>query len=397
MKTIDRINKSKLPKTYNNGGKKCYLDPIREKLIQVTPEETVRQHVISYLINDLKVPKRMIKVEERLDKFKGVKSNRRADIIILGYDKKSKSNIPITVIECKAPDVYFTEKEINQMWYYADMLGSSFCALINDSDMLAQVFDNELNAYQNIVELPSYKDMLGLEYEIAPVPKQFKRLKFNEIPDNCHEYEGWNTGADTPESMLIPAVNLIECLIYTEHKLPVKKYGIFELIEDYGTRLLKYGNNSGGEFSGLYRSFLIKYKRYTEFVSIGFSTYRTWGNDLEKTSLCVAVDNEKMSHHALQLVLDDNVIVDGKKVTFKHHGRIGVSNIGTGKIADLRKLISKKYPSIIDGTRFNLGTLTCNRLWNLDNPEVMTFMENLISYALLRDEYREKLIRKKKQ
>ena len=396
MEPIERINRSQLPKTYNNGGNKCYLDPIREKLIQVTPEETVRQHVISYLINDLKVPKHMIRVEERLDKFKGVKSNRRADIIILGYDKKSESNIPITVIECKAPDVYFTEKEINQMWYYADKLGSSFCALINDSDILAQVFDYELNEYQNIVELPSYKDMLGLKYEIAPVPEQYKRLKFNEIPENCRAYQGFDTGWDTPEEILIPAVNLIECLSYTEHKLPVKKYGMFELIEDYGTRLLKYGNNSGDGINIVYRSFLIKYKRKTEFVSIGFSSYVTRGNNLVRTCLCVAVDNEKMSHHALEMVLDDNVIVDGKKVTFMHHGRIGVSNIGSGKVADLRKLISKKYPSIVDGTRFNLGTLTCNRLWNLDDPEVMTLIENLISYALLRDEYREKLIREKK-
>ena len=190
---------------------------------------------------------------------------------------------------------------------------------------------------------------------------------------------------------------MIECLSYTEHKLPVKKYGMFELIEDYGTRLLKYGNNSGDGINTVYRSFLIKYKRKTEFVSIGFSSYVTRGNNLVRTCLCVAVDNEKVSHHALEMVLDDNVIVDGKKVTFMHHGRIGVSNIGSGKVADLRKLVSKKYPSIIDGTRFNLGTLTCNRLWNLDDPEVMTFIENLISYALLRDEYRERLIRKKKR
>ena len=396
MKTIDHINKSKLPEIHTSDGKKCYLDPIREKLIQVTPEETVRQHVISYLINDLKVPSRMIKVEERLDTFK-VKSNRRADIIILGYDKKNNTFLPVTVIECKAPDVVFTEKEMKQMWHYADMLGCCYCALINGKDIYAQIYDNESNDYKKIVDLPSYKDMLGLKYEIAPAPKKLKRLKFKEIPENCHACEGLNTGADTPENILIPTVNMIECLFFTEHKLPAKKYGIFELIEDYGTRLLKYGNSSGGRYNGVYRSFLIKYKRNTEFVSIGFSPYLTWGKDIEKTILCVGIDNDKVSHHALQLVLDDNVIVDGKKVTFAHHGRIGVSNLGSGKVADLRKLISKKYPSIIDGTKFNLGTLTCNRLWNLDDPEVMTFIENLISYALLRDEYREKLIKEKKQ
>lgn len=32
-----------LPPTYSRQGKECYLDPIRKKLIYITPEETVRQ------------------------------------------------------------------------------------------------------------------------------------------------------------------------------------------------------------------------------------------------------------------------------------------------------------------------------------------------------------------
>lgn len=46
----------KLPPIYIRDGKECYLDPIRQKLIFITPEETVRQIAISYLINEQKVP-----------------------------------------------------------------------------------------------------------------------------------------------------------------------------------------------------------------------------------------------------------------------------------------------------------------------------------------------------
>ena len=42
----------KLPEIYTRSGKKCYLDPIRNKLIYVTPEETVRQRVIQFLIEN---------------------------------------------------------------------------------------------------------------------------------------------------------------------------------------------------------------------------------------------------------------------------------------------------------------------------------------------------------
>ena len=102
----------------------------------------------------------------------------------------------------------------------------------------------------------------------------------------------------------------------------------------------------------------------------------------------MAIDNEKETHHALQFVADDNLYVYGNKVTFYHHGRIGVGNIGSGKIDELREFVAESYPEIIDGKRFNLGTLTDNHLWNLDEPDVVKVMENFISYALIRDEYR---------
>jgi hypothetical protein len=35
-----------------------------------------------------------------------------------------------------------------------------------------------------------------------------------------------------------------------------------------------------------------------------------------------------------------------------------------------------------------MGSLTYDRDWELDDPEVIKLMENLISYALIRDEYR---------
>ena len=56
------ISKQRLPKIYKRNGKECYFDPIRQKLIYITPEETVRQQVISYLIDELEVPAEMISV-----------------------------------------------------------------------------------------------------------------------------------------------------------------------------------------------------------------------------------------------------------------------------------------------------------------------------------------------
>jgi hypothetical protein len=100
-----------LPKIYKRKGKECYLDPVRKKLVFITPEETVRQRVLSYVINELNVPMEMISVEDHLSHY-GIKSSLRADILIKCLTEENDL-IPIAVIECKAPGIGPGEKTAN--------------------------------------------------------------------------------------------------------------------------------------------------------------------------------------------------------------------------------------------------------------------------------------------
>ena len=63
------LSGQKLPEIFTRNGKRCYLDPIRERLTYVTPEETVRQRMISYIMDRLDVPANMIRVEEPLRRY----------------------------------------------------------------------------------------------------------------------------------------------------------------------------------------------------------------------------------------------------------------------------------------------------------------------------------------
>lgn len=110
-----------LPPIYVRNGRECYLDPIRKKLIYITPEETVRQQIVSGLLKTLHVPPEMIAVEEHLSHY-GIKSRNRADIIIHGYVKEDNVREPLAVIECKAPNVFLDERAVSQMVRYADAL-----------------------------------------------------------------------------------------------------------------------------------------------------------------------------------------------------------------------------------------------------------------------------------
>ena len=124
---IINIANQSLPKLYMRQRKECYLDPIREKLIYVTPEETVRQRMISYLINELNVPKEAIGVEEHLSHY-GINSKYRADIIVHG--RNGRDDDPILIIECKAPDVYLDEKTLNQVTNYCYLVYADYAVFL---------------------------------------------------------------------------------------------------------------------------------------------------------------------------------------------------------------------------------------------------------------------------
>ena len=52
-------------------------------------------------------------------------------------------------------------------------------------------------------------------------------------------------------------------------------------------------------------------------------------------------------------------------------------------------------PQLISGKKFLLGNLINDRDWHIDDPEVIKLIENLISYALIRDEYRSEVKQRK--
>lgn len=389
------IENYSLPAVYKRHNKECYLDPVREKLIYITPEETVRQKMISYLINELKVPKEAILVEEHLSHY-NIDSRKRADIIVHGT--KDGINYPILIVECKAPEVFLDEKAHEQVFDYCDALGADYAMVCNGYDMFCYKYFEDKDVYEELNNVPEYKEMLSGIGEVKEREELPNRIAFEDIENHLKSvfeqfpegYYGEDISKTTPIEIAKAAFNLQEALYDVRHQIPKGDYGIFRLVEDYGVRMLAYGNAGGGYFYGPYRSFLIEHNGNTEFISFSFATYgRTEVEGNVKTCMCVAHDNERETHHALQLSFDDNVQVINETVKLYHSGRIAIGNKGSGKVDDLRMFVKERYPEIIDGKKFCLGTLKNTHIWNIDQPDVMQVVINCISYALIRDEYRE--------
>ncbi len=83
----ERLKEIALPKIYMREGKKCYFDTYRKKLIEITPEETVRQKIARLFETEYNVPNEMISLEVPMSYYVQGASG-RADIVIHREDRE---------------------------------------------------------------------------------------------------------------------------------------------------------------------------------------------------------------------------------------------------------------------------------------------------------------------
>lgn len=138
---IEKLLKTmKLPAIYRREAKSCYYDTYRKKLIEITPEETVRQRVAAFFEQQCGVPKDMISLEVPMSYYaKGVAG--RADIIIHALDGEHQSIYPIAVVECKNEGVFLTDKVMEQAIRYCDVLGGKYIAITNGLELKFAAYD----------------------------------------------------------------------------------------------------------------------------------------------------------------------------------------------------------------------------------------------------------------
>ena len=132
-------------KIKNKDNKAYIFDIIRKKHILLTPEEWVRQHVLSYLI-DHGVSKTHIGVEKKIIINKLTK---RFDIVVFNSNGTVK-----LLIECKAPNIKINQKVFDQTLIYNKVLNSKFMMILNGLIHYFFKIDNSTKTYNFIKEFP---------------------------------------------------------------------------------------------------------------------------------------------------------------------------------------------------------------------------------------------------
>jgi hypothetical protein len=117
------INYPEYPfKIQKEAGKDQIFDPLRKSWVVLTPEEWVRQNFIQYLIQVKNYPSTLIAIEKtiQLGELK-----KRFDIIVY------KNDSPWLLIECKEANLPITEKTLEQILQYQQVVEADYLVMTN--------------------------------------------------------------------------------------------------------------------------------------------------------------------------------------------------------------------------------------------------------------------------
>ena len=124
-------------------------DPLRKKSVALTPEEEVRQWIISVLHQECGVPYHAMMSETS---FKYGRKTYRADLIV--WDR---ALAPAVVVECKRPEVTLDGGVLSQALRYDLALGVRWIIITNGNS--TAVFYKGKEAYERIDRLPLYSEI----------------------------------------------------------------------------------------------------------------------------------------------------------------------------------------------------------------------------------------------
>jgi hypothetical protein len=112
----------RLQQSPSNGSVEVW-DLWRNRWIQLTPEEWVRQQFLHWLVAECAYPAGRIQVEQRIP---GLHKQRRFDAVVV-----AKNGSPFMILEFKAPDIQLSNETFMQIAHYNRMIRAPYLLVSN--------------------------------------------------------------------------------------------------------------------------------------------------------------------------------------------------------------------------------------------------------------------------
>lgn len=367
------------------GGKIKIAEPgflrclVRKKLIQLTPEEVVRQACLYYLLHDEAFKDWQIEVEYPLSRFRNGAYG-FADIVVF------KQSVPMLLVELKASEVVVTEAIFDfQARSYAESLHVPLVWISNGYDNL--FYQREKGKYHKLKPPSKLRDLWQVGAELSPRLQELAPLSYEELwdediqKDYLRNREGYLftewLGAKLPKA-LRPAVLRLGELVYIDKMLrPGTSLGSYRLQEDLGLQSRSSSNPSGQRLTDFYRTLVLHSDASGSF---GFSFTLS---DYEGINyLRFMLPDVSAKRDFLELRLPDQLKIHHKKtVTLSHSGRINTPQHDYP--VNFRSFMQKRgWSWRSEDKAFQLADFSLAQALDSDNPDSAKLLGALVAYVL---------------
>ncbi len=134
---------------------KSVFDPSRKKFVSLTPEESVRQRVVQWLVETLGVPQHLVETEFALKNI-APKNPNRVDILVHDFREGQGIRNPWLLVECKRPGVDSPSALQAQVNKYLQVLTPKFIMLSLGNSAIFLALDSNGGSYRQLPSLPRY-------------------------------------------------------------------------------------------------------------------------------------------------------------------------------------------------------------------------------------------------
>ncbi|MEM6782138.1 MAG: type I restriction enzyme HsdR N-terminal domain-containing protein [Bacteroidota bacterium] len=130
------------------------LDPVRRRWVRLTPEEWVRQHLVSYLLGPLAYPRGLLAIEHEV---RYLNAAHRADVLAVG-----RGHQPLLLAECKAATVPIDQAAFDQAARYNTVVRAPYLVVTNGLVHYCCRVDAERQRYDFLDAIPEFEEAMRI-------------------------------------------------------------------------------------------------------------------------------------------------------------------------------------------------------------------------------------------
>jgi hypothetical protein len=330
------------------------------------------------------VPKNMMYINQSFRKY-GIESSKVIDIVI--HDMIDDEMKPVAIVECKSPGLALYHTTTAHIEDFAKKIGVNYLIVTNGNDVDSYISREDRLSFWKIDNIPDYETIcnghraaLATEFALHTDHKKKKSSRKIEAAPKFNS-------KTTPKVIQPVVMGLVKCLSDDRSKLKPQMIDKLNFVGDCGLRKKLMGFGSEKHHNPLARTLLVKdFYNNHQMVSVDITP------DLSGTPyLSVTLDDYDSRQVIYALDLSESLREDSKKIQMMCDFQTALPQENMEFLQALRQFISEKAPALIKDNHLYFGELEGLVPFKMDQDEIAQVLAQLITFALLLDEYREQL------